>query len=319
MAMQLPTAAGDARSEPPTWTALVLEMVALRHQIAVLKRSGTRRPCFRFHDRLFWLLLARWWPGWRDSLVIVQPATVLDWRSTGWSGLWRYRSRGRWRGGRPRISREIRQLIVRMARENFLWGAPRIHGELLMLGFTVSQATVSRYMPPANRRPGQSWRTFLRNQAMAFGHREYAEEWSRVAARLPIESNWTHLKRSGTAWLMAVCFGLKRGPAQQPTHNEIRISPRYAYCDRGVTRCSATASGGSRTLLHQRSTRAFPLRSPPRQARGYDCRGFWPTQDVASVERPAGIHRASSRQGGRRTTSYETSRSREILRVSAHG
>jgi hypothetical protein len=174
MATQIPAASGDARSEPPTWTALVLEMVALRHQIAVLKRSGTRRPRFRFSDRLFWLLLARWWPGWRDSLVIVQPATVLRWHRKGWSGLWRYRSRGRWRGGRPRISREIRRLIVRMARENFLWGAPRIHGELLMLGFTVSQATVSRYMPPASRRRGQSWRTFIRNQAMAFGHREHA-------------------------------------------------------------------------------------------------------------------------------------------------
>ena len=68
MAMQLPAASGDARSEPPTWTALVLEMVALRHQIAVLKRSGTRRPRFRFSDWLFWLLLAWWWPGWRDSL-----------------------------------------------------------------------------------------------------------------------------------------------------------------------------------------------------------------------------------------------------------
>ena len=96
MAMQLPAAAGDARSEPPTWTALVLEMVALRHQIAVLKRSGTRRPCFRFHDRLFWLLLARWWPGWRDSLVIVQPATVLHWRRMGWSGLWLTWSLARW-------------------------------------------------------------------------------------------------------------------------------------------------------------------------------------------------------------------------------
>src|ERR1700686_1395653 len=176
MAMQLPAASGDARSEPPTWIALVLEMVALRHQIAVLKRSGTRRPCFRFSDRLFWLLLARWWPDWRDSLVIVQPATVLRWRRGGWLELWRYHSRGRWRGGRPRISREIRRLIVRMARENFLWGAPRIHGELLILGFTVSQATVSRYMPPANRRPGQSWRTFIRNQILAFRHDQDSEE-----------------------------------------------------------------------------------------------------------------------------------------------
>jgi len=101
MAMQLTGAPESARSEPPTWTALVLEMVALRHQIAVLKRSGTRRPCFRFQDRLFWLLLARWWPSWRDSLVIVQPATVLRWRREGWSGLWRYRSGGRWRGAGP--------------------------------------------------------------------------------------------------------------------------------------------------------------------------------------------------------------------------
>jgi hypothetical protein len=86
-----------------------------------------------------------------------------------------------------------------MARENFLWGAPRIHGELLMLGFTVSQATVSCYMPPANRRSGQSWRTFIRNQAMAFGHRELAEERLRGSAGLHIESNWNNIKRSGAA------------------------------------------------------------------------------------------------------------------------
>src|SRR6266851_9718531 len=157
-----------ARSEPRTRTVLLLESIALRHQIAVLKCSGTSRPCFRLRDRLFWILLARWWPSWHDSLVIVQPATVLRLRRSGWSGLWRYRSRGHWRGGRPRIEREIRHLITRMARENFLWGAPRIHGELLMLGFSVSQATVSRYMPTASRRPGQSWRTFLHNQALAF-------------------------------------------------------------------------------------------------------------------------------------------------------
>src|SRR5580704_18162791 len=134
-------------SEPRTVAALLLESIALRHQIAVLERSRTRRPCFRLWDRLFWILFLRWWPQWRDSLIIVQPETVLRWRRDGWSALWRYRARGRWRGGRPRISSEVRHLIIRMARENFLWGAPRIHGELLMLGFSVSQATVSRYMP----------------------------------------------------------------------------------------------------------------------------------------------------------------------------
>jgi len=138
--MAMPTKAPVplARSEPRTRTALLLESIALRHQIAVLERSGTRRPCFRFWDRLFWILLSHWWSRWRDSLIIVQPATVLRWRREGWSALWRYRSRGRWRGGRPRISGEVRHLIVRMAPENFLLGAPRIHGELLMLGFSVS-------------------------------------------------------------------------------------------------------------------------------------------------------------------------------------
>jgi hypothetical protein len=85
-------------SEPRTLTALLLESIALRHQIAVLKRSRTRRPCFRIWDRLFWILFSRWWPQWRDSSIIVQPETVLRWRRDGWLALWQYRARGRWRG-----------------------------------------------------------------------------------------------------------------------------------------------------------------------------------------------------------------------------
>src|SRR6267142_4497583 len=80
-------------SEPRTLAALLLESIALRHQIAVLERSRTRRPCFRLWDRLFWILFSRWWPQWRDSLIIVQPETVLRWRRDGWSALWRYRAR----------------------------------------------------------------------------------------------------------------------------------------------------------------------------------------------------------------------------------
>ena len=147
MAIATSGAVPVARSELRTRTALLLEAIALRHQIAVLERSRTRRPCFRRFDRLLWILLSRWWPQWRESLMIVQAETVLRWRRNGWSAIWGYRSRGRWRGGRPRVSSEVRHLITQMARENFLWGAPRIHGELLMLGFTVSQATVSRYLP----------------------------------------------------------------------------------------------------------------------------------------------------------------------------
>jgi hypothetical protein len=206
----------EARSgEPRTLTALLLEGIALRHQIAVLQRSGTRRPCFRCWDRLFWILFSRWWPHWRDSLIIVQPETVLRWRREGWSALWRYRSRGRWRGGRPRVSREVRELIVRMARDNFIWGAPRIHGELLMLGFEVSEATVSRYMP--SRRSGPSWRAFLRNQAMAFGHREYGEEQSSADAGLRDHSCGARLQRSGAAQIATLRLGLRRGLGQPPS------------------------------------------------------------------------------------------------------
>jgi len=253
-----------ARSGPRTRTALLLESIALRHQIAVLERSRTRRPCFRRFDRLFWILFSRWWPQWRDSLMIVQPETVLRWRRGGWSALWRYRARGRWRGGRPRVSREVRHLMVRMARENFLWGAPRIHGELLMLGFSVSQATVSRYLPAPGRRPTQSWRTFLRNQAVVCGHREYAEERSRRDAGLHGQSWWAQLKRSGTAQIATVWVELRHGLDQpQLTLNIGRISLRSAHCDRAVT-YRAFVSGGSRRALDNRCGSSKP---DPRERR----------------------------------------------------
>jgi hypothetical protein len=148
---------------------LLLEFIALRHQLAVLQRTGTRRPCFRPSERLFWLFLSCWWVNWQRSLIIVQPATVLRWRRRGLWAIWRFGSCRRWRGGRPRINSEVRALIVRMSQENFLWGAPRIHGELLKLGFDVSQATVSRYMPRRGYPRTQTWRTFLRNQAFGIG------------------------------------------------------------------------------------------------------------------------------------------------------
>jgi hypothetical protein len=176
MTMSTGQAVSITRGAPRSRTELAFEAIALRHQIAVLKRSGTRRPGFRLWDRLFWVFLSWWWPRWWQALMIVQPETVLRWRRDGWSTIWRYRSRGRWRGGRPKVSREVRGLIARMARENFLWGAPRIHGELLMLGFKVSQATVSRYLRTSDRSPGQSWRTFIRNQAVVFSHIQNLEQ-----------------------------------------------------------------------------------------------------------------------------------------------
>src|SRR5262245_2166085 len=137
---------------------LLLETLALRHQLGVLARSDRR---FRPADRLLWRILRRVWPRWRDALMLVQPATVDRWYRDGFPGWWPRRRR---RPGRPRISAECRQLIQQMAAENRLWGAPRIHGELLKLAIAVSERTVSRYLRQCPRRSSQTWRTFLANQ-----------------------------------------------------------------------------------------------------------------------------------------------------------
>ena len=124
--------------------ALELKLVALQHQLAVLRRQRPGRPPLSSLDRLLWVLLYRIWPQIIDAMVLVKPATVVEWHRKGFRFYWRWRSR---RPGRPRTSPEIRDLIRRMSNANPLWGAPRIHGELLKLGIKISQATVGRWMP----------------------------------------------------------------------------------------------------------------------------------------------------------------------------
>ena len=140
---------------------LALENLALRQQLAILKEKHPRPPLSRV-DRLFWLFLSKYWADWREALHIVQPATVIRWHRQGFRYYWRWKSRRR---GRPSIQRELRALIREMSRENPLWGAPRIHGELLKLGLEVSQATVSKYMIRPRKPPSQAWKTFLNNHA----------------------------------------------------------------------------------------------------------------------------------------------------------
>ena len=118
-----------------------LEVLALRQQLSVLKRKRPR-PKLNTFDRLFWTTLRRVWPRWADVLIIVKSETVVGWHRTGFRLYWRWRSRPR--GGRPKITGEIRVLIRRLAEENPDWGAPRIHGELQMLGFVVSERSVAR-------------------------------------------------------------------------------------------------------------------------------------------------------------------------------
>jgi len=138
------------------------EIVALRQQVAVLKRRlGSRRVRLSWRDRMFWVFLSKVWPGWRTALVIVRPETGLRWHREGFRAYWRWRARPR--GGRPRVDRETREPIARLHRENPLWGAPRIHGELLMLGIDVAESTVSTYLQKLPRLPSQNWRTFVRN------------------------------------------------------------------------------------------------------------------------------------------------------------
>jgi hypothetical protein len=140
---------------------LALENLALRHQLAVYKRTVTR-PKVRPIDRLFWVWLARVWAGWRQPLVIVTPATVLRWQRRRFCEYWTTLSRRPTRG-RPPVNAEIKALVIRMAAANPFWGAPRIHGELLKLGIYVAERTVSRLLPPRRSPPSQTWRTFLTN------------------------------------------------------------------------------------------------------------------------------------------------------------
>src|SRR5258705_5328649 len=140
--------------------ALEPKLVALQHQLAILSRQRPGRPQLSSLDRLLWGLLYRIWPQIIDAMVLVKPATVVQWHRNGLRLYWRWRSR---RSGRPRIGTEIRALIRRMSRANPLWGAPRIHGELLKLGIKISQATVGRWMPWRPRVPSPTWRSFLRN------------------------------------------------------------------------------------------------------------------------------------------------------------
>jgi len=138
---------------------LAVEILALRHQLGILKRS-VKRPRLTNADRGLWVMLSRGWTSWSDPLVIVKPDTVIKWHRAGFRRYWTWRSRSK--GGRPAVDGEIRVLIRRMAAAN-MWGAPRIHGELLKLGIQVSEATVSKYMPRRRKPPSQNWRTFLDN------------------------------------------------------------------------------------------------------------------------------------------------------------
>src|SRR5215467_10414284 len=143
-------------------SALELEILALRHQIAVLQRAAGKRPRLTAADRLFWVVLCRLWDDWRSALAIVKPETVIAWHRKGFRLFWTWKVR-RGRPGRPAVAREVRDLIRRMSRENPLWGAPHIHAELRKLGIEIGETSVGKYLVRRRKPPSQTWRTFLRN------------------------------------------------------------------------------------------------------------------------------------------------------------
>ena len=144
---------------------LEAENLFLRYQLNISLRRAP--PRLRLHgiDRALLVWMTSLWPSLLGATQVLQPETILRWHRSGFKAFWRWKSRNR--AGRPKIDRDLRDLIQRMSRENPLWGASRIHGELLMLGFEVAQSTVSKYMAGPSKPPSQTWKTFLRNHAEA--------------------------------------------------------------------------------------------------------------------------------------------------------
>jgi transposase InsO family protein len=146
---------------------LEAENAVLRHQLAVLQRKVRGRIQFTNGGRLFLIQLYRWFPSVLKAITIIRPETIVRWHRAGFRRYWRWKSRSF--GGRPPIDADVRALIRRMSVDNPLWGAPRIHGELLKLGFDVAQSSVAKYMIKRDRPPSQRWLTFLRNHAPNIG------------------------------------------------------------------------------------------------------------------------------------------------------
>jgi putative transposase len=153
---------------------LILENLALRQQLVALHAKRPRRRLTTMY-KLFWVVLRRLWAGWKGPLIVVAPRTVVGWHRAGFRLYWKWLSRARQTGGRKCVSKEIRALIFRMVAENPTLGAPRIHGELLKLGFKVSESTVSRWVRQVPRNPDLAKRslTFLRNHREAIAAMDF--------------------------------------------------------------------------------------------------------------------------------------------------
>jgi hypothetical protein len=213
---------------------LELEMIALRHQLAVLRRQRPGRTQLFSIDRLIWVWLYRLWPRFLKVIVVVKPATVIQWHRQSFRLYWRWRSRS----GRPAINREVRDLIRQMCNANPLWGAPRIHGELLKLGIEVSQATVAKYMLRRRGSPSSTWRSFLRNQAIDIAAIDMFVVPSATFRQLFVMLILTHDRRKIVRFAALIQWA--------GSEEEMRMTPRgpdHAAHGRGRDRALALTNG----------------------------------------------------------------------------
>ena len=213
-----------------TRAALQAEILALRHQLAVFQKNAPRRLRLHRCDRLLWVVLYRFWSGWRRSLQMVQPDTVLRWHRRAFA--WHWTRKSRRLPGRPEVAVNIRNLIQRMSQANPLWGSPRIHGELLKLGIVVAQSTVARCLPRSRKPPSQTWRTFLTNhlaQTAAIDFFTVPTATFRVLFVFVVPS---HERRR------VLHFGVTEHPTEEWTMQQMReafpwdTAPRYVLRDR---------------------------------------------------------------------------------------
>jgi putative transposase len=213
-----------------TSASLRAEILALRHQLAVLQANAPRRLRLKRSDRVLWVLLSRWFPGWRQCLRIVQPATVIAWHRRAFALYWTRKSR-RW-PGRPQVTAEIRALIQHMSQTNPLWGAPRIHGELLKLGIEVAESTVGKYMQRHRKPPSQTWRTFLSNHLAQMASMDFFTVPTATFRVLFVLVVLSHARRR------IVHFAVTEHPTQEWTLQQLREafpwnqSPQYLLRDR---------------------------------------------------------------------------------------
>jgi hypothetical protein len=209
---------------------LILENLALRQQLGVLSRS-VKRPQLTSWDRVFWVWLSRFWNHWSEALLLVQPETVVWWHRQGFRLYWAWK-RGRPRPGRPVLDPAVRDLIRSMSQSNPLWGAPRIHGELLKLGIDVSQATVSKYMVRNRKPPSQTWRTFLNNHVVDLASIDF---FTLLTATFRVLYGFLVLSHQRRC---VVHFNVTENPSAQWTAQQVieaflyETAPRYVLRDR---------------------------------------------------------------------------------------